>query len=84
MLDYTLLLPMVLLGITTGFAAYLLYTIGLTKLEPGRASIIASLELVSAAVLGILVFREPIDLGAIVGIALLLCAVVILNCREKK
>lgn len=82
--DYTLLLPMALLGITTGFAAYLLYTIGLTHLEPGRASIIASLELVSAAVLGILVFHESIDLWGIVGIALLLGAVVSLNIREKK
>ena len=84
MADAALLLPMVLLGVTTGFAAYLLYTIGLTKLEPGRASIIASLELVSAAVLGVIAFQETIDLSAAVGIALLLCAVVVLNVQKKK
>lgn len=84
MADYTLLLHMALLGVTTGFAAYLLYTIGLTRLEPGRASIIASLELVSAAVLGVIAFQETIDLSAAVGIALLLCAVVVLNVQKQK
>ncbi len=79
-----LLLPMVLLGITTGFIAYLLYTKGLTFLEPGRASILASLELVSAALLGVIAFHETLGLDAIAGIALLLVAVVVLRPGKKK
>ncbi len=80
----SLLIPMALLGLTTGFAAYLLYTKGLTCLESGRASIIASLELVSAAILGVIAYQERISFGGILGIGLLLTAVAVLNLQEKK
>lgn len=82
--DPALLVPMVLLGILTGFLAYLLYTKGLTCLEPGRASILASLELVAAAVVGIIAYHERVSLDGVAGIVLLLGAVAILSLREKK
>lgn len=79
-----LLVPMLLLGILTGFLAYLLYTVGLTCLEPGRASILASLELVAAAVIGAVAYREHIAIDAAAGITLLLFAVLLLSLKEKK
>ncbi len=79
-----LLLPMALLGLTTGFAAYLLYTRGLCCLEAGRASIIASLELVAGALVGVLAYRERIGYDGILGILLLLCAVAVLSLPGKK
>ena len=79
-----LLVPMVLLGIVTGFLAYLLYTKGLTALEPGRASIIASLELVAGAVVGVIVYREHLGADVCAGIAVLLFAVALLSVEKKK
>ena len=40
-------------------APYLLYTTGLSRVESGKASIMASLEPVVASVIGVLVFQEP-------------------------
>lgn len=79
----TLLIPMILLGFLTGFLAYLLYTTGLTFLEPSRASIIASLELVAGAVVGFIAFHEIIGIDIIIGIIILLSAVVILSLTKK-
>ncbi len=79
-----LLLPMALLGLTTGFAAYLLYTRGLCCLEAGRASVIASLELVAGALVGVIAYRERIGFDGIAGIFLLLCAVAVLSLPGKK
>lgn len=77
----SLLVPMALLGLITGFSAYVLYTNGLRFLEAGRASIIASFELVFGAIVGIIVFSERIGLDAVAGIALILLAV--LNSAKK-
>lgn len=79
-----LLVPMALLGLLTGFAAYLLYTRGLCCLEAGRASIIASLELVAGALVGVIAYRERIGFDGIIGIILLLCAVAVLSLPGKK
>ena len=79
-----LLLPTALLGLTTGFAAYLLYTRGLCCLEAGRASIIASLELVAGALVGVIAYREHIGFDGIIGILLLLCAVSVLSLHREK
>ena len=60
-------------------APYILYTWGLARIEPGRASIIASFEPVAAALTGVLVFGEPLELLSILGILLVLAGVVILR-----
>ena len=46
------------LGIVTCYLPYLLYTFGLTGLETGKASILASFEPVVATLVGIFVFHE--------------------------
>ena len=79
-----LLLPMLLLGLITGFAAFLLYTCGLRRLEAGRASVIASFELVFGALVGLIAFGERIGADAIAGIVLILAAVGVLSIVTKK
>ena len=58
---------------------YILYTKGLSQVESGRASIMASLEPVVASMAGVLVFGEPMGLLTAAGIALVLAGVIILR-----
>ena len=58
---------------------YLLYTRGLSQVEAGRASIMASLEPVVAALTGVAVFGEPMGLTTAGGIVCVLAGVYILR-----
>ncbi len=72
------------MGFVSCYLPYLMYTRGLVGMETGKASIMASIEPVVAAVIGIVVFDEaPTVMGA-VGILLVLGAIVILNLRLGK
>lgn len=70
---------MAAMGLVTAFAAYLLYTWGLERIESSRAAILASVEPVVAALVGIFWFREAVSLQAIVGIVLVLGAIAVLG-----
>jgi drug/metabolite transporter (DMT)-like permease len=70
-------------GVITCYMPYLLYTKGLSGMEAGRASIMASIEPVVATVAGIVVFREKLTLAGGCGVALVLAAIVILNLKHK-
>ena len=70
-------------GVVTCYLPYLLYTYGLSGLETGRASILASVEPVVATLLGLLIYREKLTLLSIGGILCVLAAVVLLNARKK-
>lgn len=67
------------MGLTTGFAAYLLYTWGLRFLPSSRASILASLEPAVAALVGVAVFHERISWAVAAGIGLVLGAIAVLS-----
>ena len=58
---------------------YVLYTWGLARTEPGRASILASLEPVAATLTGILAFGEPLGPLTALGILGVLAGVCILR-----
>ena len=60
-------------------APYILYTRGLSQVEAGRASIMASLEPVVASLAGVLVFREPMSALTAGGIVCVLAGVYILR-----
>ena len=60
-------------------APYILYTWGLARMEPGRASILASLEPVVAALTGILAFGEPMSPATVLGMLCVLAGVTILR-----
>ncbi len=71
-------------GVLTCFLPYLLYTYGLTGMETGRASIMASVEPVVATLVGAVVFRESMSVLSYAGVALVLSAVVLLNVKTKR
>jgi len=77
-------LASVLTGGITCFLPYLLYTYGLTGLENGRASIMASIEPVVATLVGFLVYHETLSALNGLGVLLVLSAIVLLNTEIKK
>lgn len=76
-----------LLILMVTLAPYLLYTKGLRGLENGTASILASVEPVVATLLGLLLYSEKLGFWNILGIALVLLSILLINRRspaEKK
>lgn len=80
----TPLLYTVGMGIATAVIPYFLYTTALDNIEAGKASIIASIELVVASLIGFFIFKQDLSLLAILGIILVLSSIVILNVKLKK
>ena len=72
------------IGLVTCLAPYLLYTRGLAGLDNGRASIIATLEMVVATLVGTVIFQEPFGWLNLAGIVLVLFGIVIMNVRTDR
>lgn len=66
-------------GVITTVLPYILYTFGLSRVENGTASIMATVEPVVATLLGIFVFREAMTPMGMAGVVMVLAALVILN-----
>jgi len=58
---------------------FVLYTKGLAEVESGKAAILACMEPVSAAVIGVIFFGEPMTMSVITGLVCILAAVYILR-----
>ena len=58
---------------------YILYTKGLSVIDSGKASILASIEPVVAAIVGIIVFGEPMNISVLLGLVCILISVYILR-----
>ena len=69
-------------GILCTVVPYLTYTIGLKYTENSKASIVASIEPVTATVLGIVFFHESITLPEAAGIVLVISALVICSSAD--
>lgn len=69
----------VALGIVCTVVPYLTYTLGLQYVENGRASILASVEPVTATMLGVVLYQEKISMTGIIGIVLVLAALILCN-----
>jgi drug/metabolite transporter, DME family len=67
------------LGLVPTVLAYFAYSWGLEKVESSRAAIIATIEPVAATFLGYFVYYERISLIQILGIALILASVTLVN-----
>ena len=76
-----LVLLLILTAFVTAVLPYLLYTVGLSHMRASAAAIMASIEPVVATAAGALVFGEGLTIPAFAGIALVLGAIVVLNCR---
>ena len=72
-----------LLGLVSTLAPYILYTKGLEFLEAGKASIMAFFEPVMATVIGVLVFKEYLTLTNLLGIILIFVSIVLLNTKGR-
>ena len=71
-------------ALVTCYLPYLLYTYGLSGIEAGKASVMASVEPVVATLLGVLAYHEPLGLFGALGMALVLAAIVILELKRKE
>lgn len=60
---------------------FLLYTTGLKKLEAGKAAILATIEPIVSAIVGLIFFQEAFDLAKILGMVCILLAIIILNLK---
>lgn len=65
-------------------AAYICYTLGLTYMEAGTASILATIEPVVASLIGVLLYKERMDTMTMAGVVLVLLSAVIVNVKIKK
>ena len=74
----------VFLTVLTTTVAYLLYTAGLKGLESGRASIIASIEPVTASLIGWLLYKEEMRPEGIAGMLLVLASCVLVAGKGGK
>jgi drug/metabolite transporter (DMT)-like permease len=76
-----LLLLAVGFSLCTAVLPYAFYTIGLSGVRPDVASILAFSEPLTAAVLGIVVLKQPFDGYQGIGICLVIVAILLLNIR---
>lgn len=68
-----------LCGLLTGSLAYVLYTAGMKGMETSRAAQLTTIEPVTAALLGSLLFHQPLSVWEIVGIVMVVGSVVLMN-----
>ncbi len=80
----SLIFFILLTGLVTAVIPFLAYTLGLQQMEASKAAILATVEPMVATLIGAAVFDEPVSLQSALGIALILCAVIILNLKIKK
>ena len=71
-------------GLIPTVGSYILYLQGLSrKLETSRVPVIASVETIVAAVIGILIFHESASFVKLIGIALVVASIAIMNLNKK-
>uniref|UniRef100_UPI0022DFDD0A EamA family transporter n=1 Tax=Megamonas funiformis TaxID=437897 RepID=UPI0022DFDD0A len=67
-----------------GMGSMSIYTTGLKKLEAGKASILATIEPIVSAIVGLIFFQEVFDLTKILGMICIISAILILNLNLVK
>ncbi|WP_453993591.1 DMT family transporter [Bacillus nitroreducens] len=72
------------LGLLSTMMAFILYTKGLQYIESSRASIIATVEPVVAAIIGFFIFQETLQMWQYVGMGLVIIAVIIVQESSEK
>lgn len=73
----------ILFSLLCNILSYFCYNRALEKMEASSVAILASVEPVVAAVLGFLIFKEPITPAGVIGICCVVAAVLILNGPER-
>ncbi len=71
-------------GFITGTCSYTFYTNGLRQMEPSRAAQIATVEPAAAALFGVLLFHQMLSGMEILGVALVVFSVIMMNSSGRK
>lgn len=70
-------------GLVSTAIAYILYMSGISKpINPGTASVVASVEIVVASIIGISFFNEQLSLIKIIGILIVLLSIIVMSKGE--
>lgn len=72
-----------LFGLLSTVVPYITYTRGLKDIENSKASIIASIEPVTATLLGVIAYSESLSITQIFGVILVIGAIVICNLKHS-
>lgn len=72
------------MSLVTAVIPFTAYTLGLKTTPAGKAAVLATVEPLSAAVLGLVFFKERLSPASLCGIALILAAIVILSLKNKE
>ena len=75
----TLICKTILLVLIVTLFPYLFYTKGLSGVENGTASVLASVEPVVATLAGVVVYKETLNLWNVIGIGMVLFSIVLIN-----
>ncbi|MBE6651438.1 MAG: EamA family transporter [Ruminococcaceae bacterium] len=75
---------MLLSGLITAVLPYLFYTMGLEKIESGKAAVVAAVEPVVAVILGKIIFDDPLSGIQYFGIILVIMSIAIQNIKIKR
>ena len=70
------------LGLICCLAPYVLYTKGLEHIEAGRASVLATVEPLVAAIVGVCLFNEALTITKVLGMVLIFSAIGILELKK--
>lgn len=77
--DFNIVLFCLVFGLVSTVLPYFLYTKGLQELENSKASIIASIEPVTAALIGSAAFHEKLSMFELAGVILVIGAIILNN-----
>lgn len=76
-------LVILFIAVVPTYLAYLLYSLGLRRIEATRAATVATLEPVVAAVLALVVWRERLGAAAVIGSGLVLAGVLVMTTTRE-
>lgn len=74
----------ILFALLSTVIPYILYTFGLTKLTPAKASIIASVEPITATIIGFIFFNERPSLSAFLAVFCILFSITLLAANKDR
>lgn len=79
-----MLLVLIGFGIVPSAMGYIVYYAGIARVtETSRIPVLASVETVVAAVVGLIAFGQEVSVMKMAGIALVLCSIAVMNARKK-
>lgn len=81
--SWQIILVLIGFGIVPSALAYIIYFGGLTKVkETSVVPVLASIETVAAALIGLVVFGQQLSLGKVIGIALVVFSILVMNMKR--